>query len=194
MKSTAKPETHQLGSPEAQGNESQNINPRSFQTRAPGSAEQRLAVIALLNQHVADTLDLRSHAKHAHWNVKGTTFRSLHKLFDEIAEHLGEQADTLAERATSLGGFVPGTLDQATHASRIQDYPMDIVDGLQHVSAMADRIGTLAQFTREAIDLCEEQHDVPTSDLFIDISLVLEKDLWELESYIQTEPRGRIDS
>lgn len=37
-------------------------------------AALRAAVITLLNQHLADTFDLYSRAKQAHWNVKGAQF------------------------------------------------------------------------------------------------------------------------
>ena len=171
-----------------------NTSTRSFQTRAPGSAEDRLAVIAILNQHVADSMDLYSQAKHAHWNVKGAEFGSLHLLFDKIAEHVEHQIDLIAERSTALGGFVPGTTRQAAQNSRLPEYPMDVVEGLQHVNALADRIATLAQHTREAIDACEDHEDVPSSDLFTDIARELEMDLWMLEAHLQSQARGRLSS
>jgi starvation-inducible DNA-binding protein len=167
---------------------------RSFQTRVPGSAENRRTVIGILNQHVADSLDLYSQTKHAHWNVKGAEFGSLHLLFDKIAEHVEHQIDLIAERSTALGGFVPGTTRQAAQNSRLPEYPMEVVEGLQHVNALADRIAALAQFTREAIDACEEHEDVPSSDLFTDVSRELEMDLWMLEAHLQSEARGRLSS
>ena len=44
--------------------------------------------IDLLNQHLADVLDLGLQAKQAHWNVKGPHFIGLHELFDKVAEEL----------------------------------------------------------------------------------------------------------
>ncbi len=38
--------------------------------------------IELLNQQLADGLDLALQAKQAHWNVKGPNFIALHELFD----------------------------------------------------------------------------------------------------------------
>ncbi len=166
---------------------------RSFQTRAPGSAENRKAVIAILNQHVADSVDLYSQTKHAHWNVKGLEFGSLHLLFDAIAEHVEHQIDLIAERSTALGAFVPGTIRSAVSASRLPEYPMDAVEGVQHVTALADRIGLLAEATREAIDACDDHEDVPSSDLFTDVSRQLETDLWMLEAHLQAEQRGRLN-
>ena len=46
----------------------------------------RRAMIDLLNQQLADVLDLGLQAKQAHWNVKGPHFIGLHELFDKVAE------------------------------------------------------------------------------------------------------------
>ena len=54
----------------------------------PGDA--RVKLCALLNQQLADKFDLFSQIKHAHWNVKGAQFYSLHLLFDKLAEEVEE--------------------------------------------------------------------------------------------------------
>ncbi|HET7009279.1 MAG TPA: ferritin-like domain-containing protein, partial [Anaerolineales bacterium] len=77
---------------------------RMFSTQIDLPLEAREELVGMLNQHLADTLDLYSQAKHAHWNVKGMDFFQLHKLFDDLAEMLEEFADVIAERATALGG------------------------------------------------------------------------------------------
>ena len=55
---------------------------KTYKTRIDLPAEVREQVITLLNQHLADTFDLYSQAKQAHWNVKGPEFFQLHELFD----------------------------------------------------------------------------------------------------------------
>src|ERR1700682_4926237 len=60
----------------------------SFRTHIDIPTEQRNQLVAMLNQHLADTLDLYTQAKQAHWNVKGEDFYQLHQLFDEIAAEL----------------------------------------------------------------------------------------------------------
>ena len=61
--------------------------------------ETRRAMVSLLNQQLADALDLGLQAKQAHWNVKGPHFIGLHELFDKVAEELEEFIDEIAERA-----------------------------------------------------------------------------------------------
>ena len=45
----------------------------------------RRGAIDLLNQQLADALDVALQAKQAHWNVKGPNFIALHELFERVA-------------------------------------------------------------------------------------------------------------
>src|SRR5436853_5968223 len=92
-----------------------------FETSVNISPENRQKLIALMNARLADSMDLFSQTKFAHWNVKGKDFYQLHLLFDEIAEHVEDSVDTIAERITALGGRADGTLRQAAAASSIEE-------------------------------------------------------------------------
>ena len=59
---------------------------KMFATRNDLMREVRAEMISLLNQQLADTFDLYSQVKQAHWNVKGQQFIALHELFDKLAE------------------------------------------------------------------------------------------------------------
>jgi len=96
---------------------------KTFSTRNDLPADARQKLIKLLNQQLADTTDLRTQTKHAHWNVKGPNFIALHKLFDELAEQLSEFADEIAERATALGGVATGTARVVAANSRVPEFP-----------------------------------------------------------------------
>ena len=63
------------------------------------------ALIKLLNQQLADTFDVYSQVKQAHWNVKGMQFYALHTFFDTLASELLGYVDMIAERATALDGL-----------------------------------------------------------------------------------------
>ena len=62
----------------------------------------RAAVVRLLNQRLAESIDLQLQAKQAHWNVRGPHFYQLHKLFDQVAEEVSEFTDLIAERTPWL--------------------------------------------------------------------------------------------
>ena len=52
---------------------------RTYPSSVGAPYEHRQAIIALLNARLADSFDLRSQVKWAHWNVKGLHFIQLHE-------------------------------------------------------------------------------------------------------------------
>jgi starvation-inducible DNA-binding protein len=147
-----------------------------------GTREQ---VIQLLNQQLADTFDLFSQTKQAHWNVKGPQFYQLHLLYDTLAEGLQGYVDEIAERATALGGVATGTARMAAGSSRLPEYPAEATESMESVRCLVDRYANLAASTREAIDTADEAGDADTADLFTEISRDLDKWLWFLEAHLQ---------
>ncbi|HXE89384.1 MAG TPA: DNA starvation/stationary phase protection protein Dps [Terriglobales bacterium] len=158
---------------------------RTFATRIDIPEKQRAALIALLNARLADTIDLKTQAKYAHWNVKGAQFQQLHELFDRIATNLEAHSDLLAERVTALGGVANGTARQAASASSLAEYELDAVAGADHVRALAERLAKLAAAVRAAIDESDRLGDKSTADVFTEISRAADKDLWFLEAHLQ---------
>ena len=158
---------------------------RTFQTAIDLPAPTRSAMIELLNQQLANTTDLYSQVKQSHWNIKGIHFYPLHLLFDELAEHLEEDADELAERATALGGFATGTVRIAAMSTQIPELPDDINEGIDYVRALVERYGLQSANARKAIETANEAGDLDTADLFTQISRHLDKDLWFLQAHLQ---------
>jgi starvation-inducible DNA-binding protein len=158
-----------------------------FDTRIDLEEDLRRQMIDVCNAQLADTFDMFSLMKQAHWNVKGPQFFSLHELFDEIATGLLGHVDTIAERATALGGLAMGTVRMAAQATRLDSYPADVVDSMDTVEVVADRMAQLAASTRAAADQAEEVQDMDTNDLFIEVSRDVDKWLWFLEAHVQGE-------
>lgn len=157
-----------------------------FETRNDLPSAARLAVIEILNQQLADTSDLYSQTKQAHWNVRGSQFYSLHKLFDDLAAVIEPFADEIAERIGALGGLAHGTTRMAAANSRLPEYGLEIVTGEQALAALIERWSLLANSTRAAIDtVMEDYKDQDTGDLLIEQSRVLDKSLWFLEAHVQ---------
>ena len=157
----------------------------TFTTQIDLPLEKRERMISLLNEQLADTFDLFSQMKQAHWNVKGAQFIQLHELFDKLAEELEDFVDLIAERVNALGGMAMGTVRMASAASRLPEFPLDVIDSMPTVEALATRYASLAATTRAAIDTAAEQGDADTSDLFTEVSRGLDKSLWFLEAHIQ---------
>ncbi|MUG91679.1 DNA starvation/stationary phase protection protein Dps [Scytonema sp. UIC 10036] len=158
---------------------------RLYPTRIDLPADARSKIVVILNQTLAATSDLKSQSKQAHWNVKGTDFYQLHELFDEIAGELEEFIDLFAERITALGGYACGTVRMAAAGSILPEYPTEIIAGMEHVTALADRFGPYAKHLREAIDKTDELGDADTADLYTEVSRTIDKRLWFLDAHLQ---------
>ena len=150
----------------------------------------RRSVIDLLNQHLADAVDLQLQAKQAHWNIKGPNFVGLHELFDRVAAQASEYSDLIAERAVALGGVARGTLQAVSGQSKLREYPLDAGDWLAHVHAMQDALATFGRGVRKAIDNATALNDADTADLFTEISRGADKSLWMVEAHVQDVPAG----
>lgn len=141
-------------------------------------------LIDLLNQNLANTLDLKLQSKQAHWNVRGPSFIALHELFDKIASEVDEYADMQAERLVQLGGIAKGTL-QAISSSQLKAYPIHLQNGQDHVAALGAALGAVADSSRQLIDTADELEDKVTADMCTEISRGLDKLRWFVEAHIE---------
>ena len=162
------------------------IKPRMYATKIDIPESTRFELIELLNQSLATTLDVWTQVKQAHWNVKGKDFYQLHELFDEIAGDLPEQIDTLAERVTTLGGTALGTARMAAAGSIVPEYPVEAINGEEHLVALSERYAAFCKHLREAGEKAEELGDMDTNDIYIEISRKADMRLWFLEAHLQS--------
>ena len=149
------------------------------------SAEQRTSLAQLLNERLADLIDLGLQAKQAHWNVKGPTFIALHELFDSVAEKIEEYVDDVAERVVALGGIAEGTIGIVGKRTKLAAYPPNITSGRDHVEALSTALATFGKAVRADIDRATELGDADTADLFTGISRDIDKKLWFVEAHLQ---------
>lgn len=143
---------------------------------------QAQELIDLLNQSLADTLDLKLQVKQAHWNVKGENFIALHQLFDDVAGAVEEYADMLAERVLQLGGIAKGTVQAVAENSSLKPYSTEIYKSAQHVTALTSSLRAVADSNRALIDASDALGDKVTADLCTEIARGLDKWRWFVES------------
>ena len=144
----------------------------------------RIELNQLLNQRLADAIDLQTQLKQAHWNVKNPNFIGLHRLLDEINEAMADYVDMIAERVVQLGGVAEGTTRVAAAHSRLEEYPLATTDGAAHVEAVAKGLATFGREVRLSIDEANELDD-DTADLFTETSRGIDKWLWFVEAHSQ---------
>ncbi|QQS39612.1 MAG: DNA starvation/stationary phase protection protein Dps [Acidobacteriota bacterium] len=156
------------------------------ETKIDIEKDKREQVIAMLNARLSDSIDLKSQAKQAHWNVKGPSFIALHELFDQVAGEVEGYTDMIAERVTSLGGTAEGTVRVAAEKSSLKQYPMEIADGRDHVEALSAALAEYAKANRANIEDADEAGDLVTADLFTEIARGTDKLLWFVEAHVQS--------
>jgi len=162
----------------------------AFDTSNDLPTDMRGQVADLLNQRLADAIDLSAQVKQAHWNVKGPQFIALHKLFDEVHDAVEEYVDLLAERVVQLGGVAEGTVRIVAERSELTDYPRTIADGAEHVNALAGGLAEFAARIRRAIDETDELGDRDSADICTEISRGMDKWLWFVEAHAQAKSRA----
>ena len=147
----------------------------------------RVKVAALLQQRLADSIDLMIQAKQAHWNVKGPGFFALHQLFDKLAEDAEAYVDLIAERIVQLGGTAEGTLRVAAKKTSLPEYPLTIASGRKHIAALSLTLSVFGKLTRKTIYRANELKDADTADIFTEISRGADKYLWFVEAHAQAD-------
>lgn len=156
-----------------------------YKTKIDLSEKTRRNVIGILNDHLANAIDLQTQVKQAHWNVKGPHFIALHELFDKISDSVLEHIDEIAERVTTLGGTAEGTVAVAAKRSKLKNYPLSITAGKDHLFYLSTQISVFGKAVRAGIDESATLGDADTADLLTGISRELDKYLWFLEAHLQ---------
>jgi starvation-inducible DNA-binding protein len=156
-----------------------------YKTENDISAKRRVELNALMNKRLASAVDLQTHVKQAHWNVKGPSFIGLHELFDKINASVVEYVDTIAERIVQLGGIAEGTARVAVDRTKLEEYPLDIADGLAHVEALSRSLAAFGHEARMTIMEATALEDLDTADIFTEISRGTDKWLWFVEAHSQ---------
>jgi len=145
----------------------------------------RSQVSDLLNNRLAEAIDLQTQVKQAHWNVKGPQFIALHKLFDEINESVEEYVDLIAERIVQLGGIAEGTIGAVEGRSTLVDYPLTLSSGAEHVAALSDALAAFGRTARVGIEEMNELEDAGSADILTEISRGVDQWLWFVEAHQQ---------
>ncbi len=158
---------------------------KQHKTTNDTESNTKATVIPMLNARLADGIDLALATKQAHWNVKGPQFMQVHLMLDTLRTDLDTYNDTMAERVAQLGGAALGTTQTTAKSTKLPPYPTDISAIEDHLKAMVERTGMVANAVRKNIDEADDAGDADTADVFTEVSRGLDKWLWFLESHLQ---------
>lgn len=131
---------------------------------------------------LATSIVLKLQSKQAHWVIRGREFKSLHGLFDEVAASMDIQADTIAERIATLGGYPKGMASNIVKKSLIEDSLPETSDSQIVLNFITRNFGIYAGELRKAISYSERLQDAVSADMFTSLCRETEKTLWFLEA------------
>lgn len=143
----------------------------------------REAVGAELQKVLVVLIDLGLLGKHAHWNVTGVHFRSLHLQLDEMIDAWLEAADGVAERAAALGVSPDGRAPTIAARSPLAQLPEGPLRDSDLVAAFSALLTDAVGLVRERTDRIEEV-DTVTADLLHGVVATLEQQLWMIRAQL----------
>ncbi|MFD9537571.1 Dps family protein [Streptomyces sp. NPDC060010] len=143
-------------------------------------AEQDTTAHALQGALV-DLLDLSLTAEQAHWALLGPHFRSLHQHLDELVTTARDFADTLAERAATIGTPPDGRSATITATSALPPFPDGWVKDTDALDLITTTLSDLIGRTRRRIEDTAGTDPV-SQDLLIALAGELEKHHWMLQA------------
>lgn len=157
-----------------------------MKTATPSKIATPSAVVTALNQLLADSYALMANTHHAHWNVEGPDFFSLHKAFQEQYEGLFEAVDEIAERIRALDSFPIGGLRTLAKEAAMDEFPAGTVPARDFVAGLVmahEKVIVDATTVRNAAG---DTNDLETQDLAIGRIQWHQKTAWMLKSYLKS--------
>lgn len=147
---------------------------------------------------VADALQMRIHAlndlaltlKHAHWNVVGRDFISVHEMLDPQIDLVRAMIDALAERMATLGVSPNGLPGDLTEKRTWHDYPIGRATTSEHLAALDVVYNGVLSDHRAAIATVGPIDPI-TEDILISQTGQLELFQWFMRSHLEN-PSGEL--
>lgn len=140
------------------------------------------ALVAQLNQLLADYQVFYMNARGFHWNIRGSQFFELHLKFEELYNDLLLKVDEVAERILTLGGVPQHDFASYLEHSRIAPVK-NATDAVSTINSVLKSLQSLLVSQRSLQKMAAEAGDDGTASLMSDYIKVQEKMVWMYASY-----------
>src|SRR5215472_5584469 len=161
--------------------------PSQLATQTDLSPQEVKAVTEAVNPLIADAFALYVKTKNFHWHLYGSHFRDYHLLFDEHADAILDSIDVMAERVRRVGGTTIRSISHIGQLQTIEDDNSSVVLAGEMIRILMQDNGHIAKMIRNAITVCDENRDSPTSNQLQDILDKTERRKWFLYEVIRDQ-------
>lgn len=124
---------------------------RAVTTRLP--APICTEICRLLNQSLADCIDLERRAIQAEWNTSGPDADLLVPWFEDLRDTSRQAAERIARRITDMGGEAEATIPAVAERSGLGGYDLNEDSGRAHVNAIVKALAVFVLALGDDIDL-----------------------------------------
>lgn len=159
--------------------------PKELATTTDLSPEAVREITKALNPLIADAFTLYVKTKNFHWHLSGSHFRDYHLLFDEHADQIFDDIDTLAERVRRVGGTTIRSISHISQLQTIEDDNNEFVPPGEMVQRLMADNQHLAAAQRAAHEVCDKHGDYATASELETIIDNTERRKWFLFEVIQ---------
>jgi starvation-inducible DNA-binding protein len=148
----------------------------------PIQSEIKTKNVLILNQVLANLLDLESQYRVAHWNISGIEFHFLHNLFEDLYQKTGGYIDSTGELIRSFGGMVTGTVRDSARDTKLTEFDISQYKSYPYLNQLCVAVAMTVQGILLSLCDCPE---VIVNNYLVDLATKLSKDLYLLESHLR---------
>lgn len=142
-------------------------------------------IVELLSLNLADEITLYTKTRKFHWNIYGTSFMELHKLFEAQYKQLEKAIDEVAERIGKLGSKTIGTMKEFCEITRLKEMPDKYPSQKDMLHELVKDHETIILALRKDIDDCADNYkDAGTADFLTGLMELHETISWTLRRYL----------
>lgn len=148
------------------------------------SEQHRRQIAEGLARLLADSYTLYLKTHNFHWNVTGPMFSTLHALFEEHYTELATAVDEIAERIRALGVAAPGSYQQFSQLSSIEE-ETGVPTAEEMIAQLTQGQEAVIRTARSIFPVVDAAHDEPSADLLTQRMQIHEKNAWMLRSLLE---------
>jgi len=149
-------------------------------------AHEREEIGRELQAMLLELIDLSLLGKQLHWSVVGPLFRPLHLYLDELIDSWRDLADTVAERAVTVGFWPDGQAAAVAAGSQVAKVERGALEDRRLLRELVKRVGEVAERARERMDRLAEL-DSASEDVLVGVVRALEEQLWMIRAQLPAQ-------